>query len=381
MSKKHRVLVGHNRAATRGVISDDNAHPFHIGNTTLVHNGTLSYVKGMSKYAVDSEALTDAFDSEGITALGDVYGAFAIVAHNMETGMVTVARNSERPLTWAATKDGCVLLASEYGMLAWLAERNSIDIKASGVLAQDMAYILDPRDLSKKPVEVVIPKPLPKPVPPYLGGTSHYGTSYIPARISKETRDSYGVTQVMAVRWLRYLEGDGNYHGAKRWGKLIGHTIASPFYRVQISGVELHVVQHLLEAGSIWNTPLSACLTAGEGSLDDPIFVTYQTEMSNITKVLTLARNLELGKLLEPVKPHEAQVINIGAGRFTDALGVRVSTKQWRRLVKDGCALCSKQFSRSDYADMAWMVEDDAPVCGECAGHFPEDVHHGHLAI
>lgn len=38
---KYKIMVGHNRAATKGSISEENAHPFHEGNTILVHNGTL----------------------------------------------------------------------------------------------------------------------------------------------------------------------------------------------------------------------------------------------------------------------------------------------------------------------------------------------------
>lgn len=35
------VVIGHVRASTKGVISDDNAHPFVFPNLVGVHNGTL----------------------------------------------------------------------------------------------------------------------------------------------------------------------------------------------------------------------------------------------------------------------------------------------------------------------------------------------------
>jgi len=37
----YRIVVGHNRASTRGATTDENAHPFLEGSTCLVHNGTL----------------------------------------------------------------------------------------------------------------------------------------------------------------------------------------------------------------------------------------------------------------------------------------------------------------------------------------------------
>ena len=36
-----RIVVGHNRASTRGATTDENAHPFIEDNICLVHNGTL----------------------------------------------------------------------------------------------------------------------------------------------------------------------------------------------------------------------------------------------------------------------------------------------------------------------------------------------------
>ena len=57
---KHRFMAGHNRAATRGAVTADNAHPFREGDVTLVHNGTLrgdgGLVKTQRELGVASEA-------------------------------------------------------------------------------------------------------------------------------------------------------------------------------------------------------------------------------------------------------------------------------------------------------------------------------------
>src|SRR3990167_10371996 len=40
ISRAYKVIVGHNRSATRGDVTALNAHPFYEGNIVLVHNGT-----------------------------------------------------------------------------------------------------------------------------------------------------------------------------------------------------------------------------------------------------------------------------------------------------------------------------------------------------
>jgi glucosamine--fructose-6-phosphate aminotransferase (isomerizing) len=49
---------GHNRAATRGSVSRENAHPFTFGDVTLMHNGTL-YGGGRSLDTYDSNLDVD----------------------------------------------------------------------------------------------------------------------------------------------------------------------------------------------------------------------------------------------------------------------------------------------------------------------------------
>ena len=59
-----KILVGHNRSATRGVKTDKNAHPFISGNTVLVHNGTLLSHHHLANTNTDSEAICIALDKK-----------------------------------------------------------------------------------------------------------------------------------------------------------------------------------------------------------------------------------------------------------------------------------------------------------------------------
>ena len=86
-----RALVGHNRAATRGTVTDQNAHPFVVDDRiTLVHNGTLwnGWEKmTKSKVDVDSHAIAHKIHECGDDvekALQQVDGAYALIWHDFK---------------------------------------------------------------------------------------------------------------------------------------------------------------------------------------------------------------------------------------------------------------------------------------------------------
>jgi len=92
--QRGRALVGHNRAATRGVINDENAHPFTVDNRiTLVHNGTLTGDhRKLADVDVDSHAIAHVIhenDGDVEKAIKQINGAYAF-----DSGM-TLRRNSQ----------------------------------------------------------------------------------------------------------------------------------------------------------------------------------------------------------------------------------------------------------------------------------------------
>jgi len=117
-AQKHgKVLVGHNRAATIGKITVNNAHPFSHSNITLVHNGTIRYGLPFSKdFDVDSEALCFSLTvEEPQKVFQELGGAYAVIFYDSKTGMLNVARNNERPLSMMHVNNTTVF-ASEWNM-------------------------------------------------------------------------------------------------------------------------------------------------------------------------------------------------------------------------------------------------------------------------
>lgn len=134
LSDRHsanKFIVGHNRKATKGGITNQSAHPFEYGNIVMVHNGTLVNHRSLPKgntFDVDSEALTYAVNDLGAEeAFERADGAFACVWYDRSDDTINMIRNDERPLTYAYVNDG-LLFASEKLMLMWLADRNDIKI-------------------------------------------------------------------------------------------------------------------------------------------------------------------------------------------------------------------------------------------------------------
>ena len=120
------IMVGHNRKATMGTVTSENAHPFTEGNICLVHNGTLTDHRKLANTTVDSHAICHHINEFGYKSMfKTIDGAYALIWYNAAEKMVYFARNSERPLHIVET-DTKIYLASEEKMLDWILDRNNI---------------------------------------------------------------------------------------------------------------------------------------------------------------------------------------------------------------------------------------------------------------
>lgn len=129
-----KLLLGHNRFATKGAINNTNAHPFTSGATSLVHNGSLSTWKHSLHNAdltdVDSEAICFNVQHEGIReTLKKLNGAFALGVYNEESKLFHIVRNDDRPMFIARVEGkDALIFASEAGFIYSAAERNGVHL-------------------------------------------------------------------------------------------------------------------------------------------------------------------------------------------------------------------------------------------------------------
>ena len=186
MYTSFRMVVGHNRKATIGEITDKNAHPFAEDHIILVHNGSLTTHKNLTDadVEVDSHAITHAIAKEGYhKALANIQGAFALIWYDVKDKAIRFVRNTQRPL-WLMETSRNFWLVSEWEMASWILGREDN-------LAKDLTYqevppgivhtvkLDDPKNIVTEEVEFYKPPPvnthypvslLKKPQPQPTGG-------------------------------------------------------------------------------------------------------------------------------------------------------------------------------------------------------------------
>ena len=120
------AFLGHNRAATLGVVNSVNAHPFEAGDIVGAHNGTLTAASFRAleeaigeETGTDSEAIIKAIDKFGIEkTVPMLEGAWALVWLKKSTQELFFLRNSERPFWLGYSEDfSKVFWASEWPIM------------------------------------------------------------------------------------------------------------------------------------------------------------------------------------------------------------------------------------------------------------------------
>lgn len=129
-----KVFMGHNRAATKGVVNGVNAHPFEFDHIIGAHNGTLedsswnklAEVTG-EKFGVDSMNVIHAIAKLGIEeTMKHMNGAWSLVWVNKADNTLNFLRNDKRPMWLAYQEDFKKMMwASEWPMI-----RAALDLSA-----------------------------------------------------------------------------------------------------------------------------------------------------------------------------------------------------------------------------------------------------------
>ncbi len=219
--EKNQFLIGHNRAATKGVVSSENAHPFQHGHITGVHNGTLvtyrALVEGTDPmYDVDSEYIFRGLEQSGAAELIPlINGAYTLIWHDATDNTVHMIRNEERPYYFAAIKGKSLLFgASEMPMLQWILNRNGLTIMDVVIPEAMTEYVFDlegnimmPTEIKHEEYKYVAPAVIHSPPSTHQHG-GYNPNQPIPQRIPRamdflaSNWESYGPSSNGMGKWM-----------------------------------------------------------------------------------------------------------------------------------------------------------------------------------
>ncbi len=130
------LILGHNRAATKGGVSIDNAHPFEHNGIILVHNGTLfnweSIQQGAEqRFPTDSEAICWHISKHGVASMYEkMDGAAMLVWWDDEHGRLNFLSNGKRSFLYGYTEGRKQLVfASEAWFIKGACKRNQMELE------------------------------------------------------------------------------------------------------------------------------------------------------------------------------------------------------------------------------------------------------------
>lgn len=377
-----RLLLGHNRASTKGKTNDANAHPFRHKHITLAHNGTLTEhhkLPGDETFEVDSEAVAYAMATHDDTVelLEQLDGAFALTWYDQRKNTLNFARNEKRPLAFAVTDNSTLIYwASEIDMLRWVLTR-CFPNKKIEYFALNSGNWLE-FDLNK------------------VNFSNHEGTVFKP--LKKDTiHASYPYSKNCTPKYHwddGYYKKHTHFKQEKKQLKALGYEVGNKVY--------LEITDYKTFQGG-YGTVTAVSIEEGD---QGPIFTAYgiRPELGNAEFVSALvkgmASNGKDGKPtiqvqslttfdLDEVYPSEVigesdyiedeDVID----RTTDNVlalpnmvkgpaNMYIPRKEFYDLTDSGCINCGATLYVNHAEDIIWVNEGRDPLCPDCSKELNE---------
>lgn len=410
-----KYAVGHCRAATRGEISYDNAHPFVYKHIHLVHNGVMRNTSDFKdiNYAVDSNYIAHLLAEHKTPkeVFAQIEGDFALIWYDKEEKSFNFVRNHARPLHFLPYK-GRIFFISEPELLFWVMRRNKItdfnyeDIKE---VPANKAFKITQKD---KPViheeEIEFKKPHVSNTSPVYGMGFHntyydrmYDTKYGSEAKNKEKEAIYeklGIYPDQKVKfYLSDLTTPPNVSKAtdETKGDLIGHALTKNKADVAVvkgysiphsflkfndevesyayENIQSNEEAYVLSAKviSVWKERehyvvlISGDEITGTIKNEDG---TFECKFYGKNGTIVRKRITETLHLPDQSKSKEDPLGKETQDMVPGPNNILITKGAWAHLTEDGCTRCFSTLSVDDAESIKWVqIESDFyPYCSNC---------------
>lgn len=373
-----RMMLGHNRAATSGGISNETSHPFTAGPITLVHNGSLrrqELLPDHRTFAVDSENIAHSINVQGIEeTVKNLNGSFSLVWHNSDDRTINFIRNNERPMfIGKIEKANRWVFGSELGMLEWACERNHIHLESVEATKVLTHYKFD----ASTPDMPVVTAELEEYT--FRGyrdsanqGNRSGGKAGKNRPISKTTSEILTALKLKQGQRIEFTyQSFEPYMPESRTGVLIGWMTDDPWDRVIIFSAQR-------PSAAIGDTLSAVICGYRDVETDDSGVVCNPTTV--------YSRPAEKGTVIHLPAPLKDEQKSKSRGRksqdayfnyhndksYRGPNGILLTGKQFDDLVRDGCSNCTGNIFSHQHNSVVW-ADSKSPICPECAERLTVD--------
>jgi hypothetical protein len=399
------AAVGHNRAATKGGVTIDNAHPFTVGPIALVHNGTLndmgrSLPGFCSKQDVDSmnicRSLAEVPPGEAAEeVLRHISGAYALVWTDKRDKSINIARNGQRPMHFAHTTGKSVLWFMSDGMHLDMMKKHQ------WCYASDMGQIFQLATHKHFKWHHGEIKPEIKAYSPFVprsSAASSQQPTKQPSASSTES-DNWGAKQTKRSKRAPlshriYLNGKIDVIPPAMTSDLALTTDLTPDDRLRFvpegwTAYPRHggvAATHGYAIGTVY-LPEWEChwecvvhnIRADDAEKickDAWTVIPYATTADTMHKDPNFAVMARISAFADP-EPSQSVTIDEEEEEsatqlsFPGPFGRLYSGPDWASLVRHGCCMCSVDIDFDDADELEWVGEmQSQPLCPECAEYY-----------